>query len=77
MQSTLQILNCSLPKTIIFQEVLGFSVQNPKSQNIVTDGLNNIMNHLVTVNGGFYIWYPKIIWNSYEIYCRMVFICQT
>lgn len=55
MQSTLQILNRSLPKTIIFQEVLGFSVQNPKSQNIVTDGLNNIMNHLVTVNGGFYI----------------------
>lgn len=40
MQSTLQILNSSLPKTIIFQEVLGFSVQNPTSQNIATDSHN-------------------------------------
>ena len=55
MQSTLQILNCSLLKTIIFQEVLGFSVQNRTSQNIATDSQNDIMNHLVTVNGGFYI----------------------
>lgn len=74
MQSTLERLKQMLPKTTI-----GWSNMLPriswrfssdsKSQNIAAVRLNNFMNHLVAVNGGFFIKYPEITWSSKEMFC--------
>ncbi|XP_062572705.1 uncharacterized protein LOC134234656 [Saccostrea cucullata] len=73
MCSTLKNLEELLPNTTIgWSNILPriswrFS-SNSKSQNLATVRLNNFMNHLVTVNGGFFIKYPEITWDSNEMF---------
>ncbi|XP_062617015.1 uncharacterized protein LOC134278741 [Saccostrea cucullata] len=73
MCSTLKKLEELLPNTTIgWSKILPriswrFS-SNSKSQNLATVRLNNFMNHLVTVNGGFFIKYPEITWDSNEMF---------
>lgn len=73
MQSTITELNQILPNTTI-----GWSNMLPriswrfssdaKSQNLAAIRLNNFMNRLVSVNGGFFIKYPEITWHAKEMF---------
>ncbi|XP_061183336.1 uncharacterized protein LOC133191607 [Saccostrea echinata] len=73
MSSALEELKQLLPKTtLVWSNMLPriswrFS-SNSKAQNLATVRLNNFMNHLITVNGGFFIKYPEITWDSKEMF---------
>lgn len=73
MQSTITELNRIIPSTTI-----GWSNMLPimswrfssdvKCQNLAAIRLNNFMNRLVSVNGGFFINYPEITWRAKEMF---------
>lgn len=81
MQSTLERLKQMLPKTTI-----GWSNMLPriswrfssdsKSQNIAAVRLNNFMNHLVAVNGGFFINTQRLLGLQKKCFVVMEFICR-
>lgn len=74
MQSTITDLNRILPHTtigwsnILLRMSWRFS-SDVKSQNLAAIRIDNFMNRLVSVNGGFFIKFPEITWRAKEMFC--------